>query len=125
MKRTVLLAAVLMFFSAPGWAVRRYDAKGLVLKVDKPHNSLLISCEKIPDYMDAMTMSFAVRDLRQLGGLDAGAMVEFTLVVDQASTYIERIRVHRYESVEQDPLGARRLKLMAGIVNVPLAQQET
>jgi protein SCO1/2 len=123
MKRAVFLAALLIFFSAPGWATRRYEARGLVLEVDQRHDALLVSCEKIPGFMDAMAMSFAVRDRRELGGLDAGTMVDFSIVVEQASSYIEKIHIHRYEGVEQDPLGARRLKLLAEIASTASAQQ--
>ena len=38
-----------------------------------------------------------------------GAIVSFTLVLAKPSAYIEGVRVVRYESVEQDPLTARRL----------------
>jgi protein SCO1 len=124
MKKTVLVGALLLFCSAPGWAARHYDAKGLVLKVDKRHSSLVVSCEKIPGFMEAMAMSFPVRDPKELGGLAAGTMVEFSLVVAGDSSYIEKIHIHRYESVEQDPLGARRLKLMAEFVSGSSAQQE-
>jgi protein SCO1/2 len=39
--------------------------------------------------------------------------VEFRLVVGEKSSYAHQIRVRRYESVEQDPLRARRLKLLS------------
>ena len=38
--------------------------------------------------------------------------MEFVLVVDQKSSHAERIRIVRYQSVEQDPLAASRLKLL-------------
>lgn len=117
MKRTVLLAAAVMFCSAPGWAAKRYEAKGLVVKVDKAHKSLVISCEEIPGYMEAMSMPFEVRKADELDGLNPGTMIEFTLVVSDDSSYVDGIRVHHYEGIEQDPLGARRLRLMAGIAS--------
>jgi protein SCO1 len=115
MKRTWFLMAVL--FLAPGFAcsAQTYSARGLVLKVDRAHSSVLISCERIPDFMEAMVMEFPVPDPGELAGLNVGATVEFTLVVDEQS-YIEKIHVRRYESAEQDPIAAKRLKLMAGIL---------
>jgi protein SCO1/2 len=62
--------------------------------------------------MEAMTMPFDVKDATELTGLVPGALVDFTLVVDKASSYAEGIRIRRYESVEQDPLTARRLSLL-------------
>lgn len=117
MKKALSLWAVLLLFSLPAWATRRYEARGLVLQVDKADGSLLVSCESIPGYMEAMTMSFRVRDPKELAGLNTGMMVEFTLVTEEASSYLEKIRIHRYESAEQDPLSARRLKLVADMLN--------
>jgi protein SCO1/2 len=74
--------------------------------------------------MDAMVMPFAVRDPAELEGLVPGAMIEFTLVVDQDSFHIEGIRVHKYESIEQDPLAARRLKLLTGMADPSSMQPE-
>src|ERR1700733_2314342 len=123
MKPSLLLAAVLLLGSlCPG--AQTYSARGLVLKVDKPENSLLISCEKIPDVMDAMVMTFSVRNPKELEGLAAGTMIEFTLVVNGETAYIEGVRIRQYQSVEQDPLTARRLKLMSGIAGPPGSPQE-
>jgi protein SCO1 len=124
MKRTLRCAALLLLFVAPAWAARRYDAKGLVVKIDKSHNSLVISCERIPGFMDAMVMPFPVRDPKELEGLNVGTMIQFTVVVDKSTSYIESIQVHRYESVEQDPLSARRLKLMASLMDGTSASPE-
>jgi len=116
MKRIGFLVAVLLLAPGFGCAAESYAARGLVLKVDRAHSSVLISCERIPDYMEAMVMSFPVRDPDELTDLNVGVTVEFTLVVEQQSFHIENIRLHRYESVEQDPIAARRLKLMARIL---------
>jgi len=84
----------------------------MVLKVDQPNKIFVISCQSIPGYMDAMVMPFEVRQIRDLDGLAPGMTVDFTLVIDKESTYAERVQIRRYESVEQDPLTARRLKLL-------------
>jgi protein SCO1/2 len=117
MKRTLLCAGLLLLFVVPARAVRRYDGQGLVVKVDKSHNSLVISCDRIAGFMDAMVMPFPVRDPKQLDGLNVGTMIQFTLIVDKSSSYIESIHIRQYQSVEQDPLSARRLKLMASLMD--------
>lgn len=124
MKRTIFLTTALLLSAVHGFAARSYPARGLVLKVDKPHSSLLISCEKIPDFMDAMVMPFAVRDPQELQALAPGTMIEFTLVVDESTSYIENIHVRKYEGVEQDPIAARRLKLMTSIAGAAAAPQQ-
>src|SRR5262249_16549958 len=70
------------------------------------------SCAAIPGYMEAMVMTYSVREEKDLDGLDAGTHVEFTLVVEENASHAEAIHVHRYESLEQEPLRARRLQVL-------------
>jgi protein SCO1 len=109
MNRLCVLAITLITCSS--WATERHSASGMVVKVDNAHNRVVVSCDPIPDYMGAMTMPFTVRDSREITGLIAGKRVEFDLVAESESYYAEHIRIRDYESVEQDPLTARRLKL--------------
>ena len=117
------LASVLLF-TASCWAGEQHAASGMVLKVDAAHKTILLSCDGIPGFMDAMTMPFDVHDAKELATLSPGMMVGFTLVVDGGSSYAEHIQVRPYESVEQDPLTARRLKLLNRIDN-PEASPKT
>jgi protein SCO1/2 len=74
--------------------------------------------------MDAMTMPFEVRQVGELRDLVPGAVVEFTLVVSDTTSYATRIAIRRYQTVEQDPSTARRLatmKRMAGLTTPPVA----
>jgi protein SCO1/2 len=96
-------------------AAERYSVSGMVLKVDAARRTFVASIEKIPGFMEAMTMPFDVKDVKELAGLVPGAIVDFTLVVDKGSSYAEGIRIRRYQSVEQDPLTARRLSLLKQI----------
>jgi len=98
-------------------ASQEYSASGMVLKVDRAHKTLVVSCQSIPGFMDAMTMPFDVREAKELEGLTPGAMVEFALVVDGSSSYAEHVHIQNYESVEQDPLTARRLRLLNHLSN--------
>jgi len=112
MNRGIVLLTLLGLCANAAWAAKTYSVTGLVLKVDKSHQRLVVSCQSIPGYMDAMAMSYAVRDSNELEGLTPGMMVEFTLVVERESAYAERIHVHEYQSAEQDPLTTRRLRLL-------------
>jgi protein SCO1/2 len=100
-------------------AQARYAVRGLVLKVDLASRTVVVSHDSIPGGMPAMTMPFEVRSARELRGLTPGALIAFTLVLDQKSPYVERVRVVRHESVEQDPLTARRLRLLQDITLPP------
>jgi protein SCO1 len=70
-----------------------------------------------------MTMPFEVREAKELEGLTPGTMVDFTLVVDGESSYAEHVQIRAYESVEQDPLTARRLKLLNHLSNPAASKQ--
>jgi len=109
--RPIALCAMLLV-SGLCWAAQQYPATGMVVKVDQAHKTFVVSCESIPGFMSAMIMPFGVRDAKDLNGITPGMMVGFTLVVEKNSTYAEGIQIRRYESVEQDPLTARRLKLL-------------
>ena len=110
MLRSLALGIALALSAAAASA--RYPVTGIVLQVDAPHKTFVASCAAIPGYMEAMSMPFAVRDARDLAGLRPGAAIEFTLVVDARDSHAEGIRPHRFESMEQEPLLARRLELL-------------
>jgi protein SCO1/2 len=91
---------------------REYPVTGMVLGVDRSRNTFTASIQSIPGFMPAMAMPFEVRHKKELDSLSPGAVVEFVLVVNDKSSYAERIRIVRYQSAEQDPLAASRLKLL-------------
>lgn len=107
-----LVLAMLVACATSSWSAQKYSAAGLVLRVDRAHRTILLSCENIPGYMDAMIMPVSVRDPKALAGIAAGEMVDFTLVVEKESSYAENIHIHDFESLEQPSLAARRLKIV-------------
>ena len=120
--RMLLVIAALAAPAAVSGEVR-YPVSGMVLRVDPASRTFVVSHAAIAGFMDAMTMPFEVRDAGMLKGLVPGAIVEFTLLVGHDAAYADRIRVRRYESVEQDPLTARRLAIVkraAGLAAAPL-----
>jgi protein SCO1/2 len=90
---------------------------GLVLAVDAAHQTFIASIDRIPGFMDAMSMPFHVRDAHDLTGVAPGAFVDFTLVVGADASYAESIHVRRTGSLEQDPLIARRLSVMRQVAS--------
>jgi protein SCO1/2 len=117
--RHCVVLAALFLAARSSRAADRYPMRGLVLSVDASHKSFVVSHDSIPNVMGAMTMSFDVREPKDLDGIRPGAIVEFTLVLDRQEAHAEQIRIRRYESVEQDPLTARRLKLLKDIIGSP------
>jgi protein SCO1 len=122
MKRStaVAIALVVLALLLPvswSWAAQQYTVTGLVLKVDRPHGVFVVSCDRIPGYMDAMVMSFSVRKPESLDGVERSAMVVFVLHVKGKSSYADELRVRSFESAEQEPQEAQRLKVLQDIAN--------
>ena len=113
MKHLAMFVALLLASAGFCWAGQQYPVTGIVLSVDQRHKIFVVSCQNIPGYMGAMVMPFEVHETKDLDGLTPGATVDFTLVVEKESNYAEHVQVRHYESVEQDPLTARRLKLLS------------
>jgi len=115
MTRIAALAVLMACWLAPLIAADRYAASGMVLEVDRAGRSFVASTDAIQGVMAAMTMTFHVKDEKELAGVAPGAIIDFTLVVDKTSSVAEGIRVRRYVGLEQDPLAARRLSLLKEI----------
>jgi protein SCO1/2 len=98
------------------WAAERHAAFGVVLEIDRAHLTLRVSCREIPGYMDAMVMDFPVRNGKDLDGLQPGALIDFTLVVEKGSAYAAAIRIHQFQSTDPEPMAARQLNLLEGLV---------
>ena len=110
-----LVTTLLLLSVQPSLVAQDYPVTGMVLKVDRSRNTFTASIQAIPGFMSAMTMPFEVRQKKDLDGLAPGATVEFVLVVNRSSSHAERIRIVRYQSTEQDPLAASRLKLLTQV----------
>jgi protein SCO1/2 len=114
-RATRIAALLLIFFSialASIHAAQRYADTGLVLKVDRAKQIVIVSCDSIPNVMEAMVMPLSVRDQKSLDGLKPGTKIEFMLAADDNTSYADNIRVRAYESMENDPSAARRLRIL-------------
>lgn len=70
-------------------AAQRYPLKGKVVSVDKSKKRAMIDHEPIPNYMEAMTMAFAIRDAEMLNNMGAGDVVTGDLVVENNVSWLE------------------------------------
>jgi protein SCO1 len=98
-----------------GQATEKHSVTGVLLKVDRQHLSMMVSCQSIPGYMDAMVMSFTVREASALDRLQPGETIQFNLVVDGDSAYAEDVQPHPYQNLELDPSQTRRMKILESI----------
>jgi protein SCO1/2 len=113
------LATLVMGFPAGSGVVAdpangqgRYPVTGMVLKVDLPGRRFLVSHDSVLDVMPAMAMWFDLKDPQELRGVTPGAIVEFVLAVGPSSARAEHVKIRQYVNLEQDPLAARRLRLL-------------
>jgi protein SCO1/2 len=116
MRRCVLLLALVGLMAGYTYATQKYAVTGILLRVDRAHQSITVSCQSIPGYMEAMVMSFPVRDPKALDGLVAGIRLEFSLLVDKDSVSAEDVHASQFNSLELDPTQARRLKLLENLM---------
>jgi protein SCO1/2 len=117
MKRAALLAIAMFFLANWCGAAQPHTVTGLVLKVDRSHKSLSVSCDSVPGYMDAMVMTFLVHDPKDLDDVKSGAMIEFTVHSDKKSSFAGNIHMVKFDSAEQEPQAAQRMKLLQNLVS--------
>ncbi|HEX4487609.1 MAG TPA: SCO family protein [Terriglobales bacterium] len=110
--RAFLFALLLV---SPVFAEQSHKVSGLVLKVDQEHRSVTVSCDAVPNYMEAMVMTFQVRTTEDLNEVAVGKHIE--LQVNEKFSYADHVRVVDFESTEQEPQEAQRLKLLQGLAN--------
>ncbi|MEP6471860.1 MAG: copper-binding protein, partial [Acidobacteriota bacterium] len=76
----------------PSASARRFPFRGIVRAVDVEKREVTVEHEAVPDFMDAMTMSFPVHDDPQVFEiLHPGDRLEAKLVVDGQNYWIEQI----------------------------------
>jgi protein SCO1/2 len=109
MKVAAILLSVALLAGSPVLALEEHPAKGLVLKVDVPSRSVVVSCDTIPGYMEAMEMPFAVQDSKTLAALQPGMTVHFTMVERANVLFAENIHAGTAANFEPEPVQAGEL----------------
>ncbi|SPE55468.1 Electron transport protein SCO1/SenC (modular protein) [Verrucomicrobia bacterium] len=71
---------------------REFAVKGVVQAVQLAQQRLVVKHEAIPNYMDAMTMPFNVRDPQALQVLHSGDEIAFRLLVTDSESWIDQVR---------------------------------
>ena len=72
--------------------VLAYQVTGVLREIRANGSQALIKHEKIPGYMEAMTMQFDVRDTNELAGVQAGDQMTFRLLVTDTDAWIDRVK---------------------------------
>jgi protein SCO1/2 len=117
MKRLALFAMYLLLVVAGARGEDGRAARGMVVSVDAAHRSLVISCDAISGYMDAMEMRFAVRSAALLSALRPGVNVQFTMVKRGKVLVAEDVKVVSGENFESEPMEAAGMKALQGALD--------
>lgn len=104
--------------------ITHYRVYGIVLGVDREHNSFIASIREIPGFMSAMTMPFSVRDPQQLASLRQGEIIDFTLAVSKDASWAENIRRHIFVDGDREAQESARLHTLQTFTSPPSATKE-
>jgi protein SCO1/2 len=72
-------------------SAKAYSVRGVVKEVEPAKKSVTVQHEKIPGYMEAMTMPFDVKNTNELRGLQPGDRISFRMMVTTNDGWIEHI----------------------------------
>ena len=96
--RSVLAAALIALFLAtsacrrkPELHAKYYQLKGTVISVDVGHEQIIVNHEAIPGFMEAMTMSYGVKDDAALKQLKPGDRITARVVVTSDDVWLDNI----------------------------------
>jgi protein SCO1/2 len=117
--KTIISICALFLLCTALAPAQEHPAKGLVIEVDRAHHRLMISCDPVPGYMDAMNMPFNVLDAGQLDDLKAGTIVRFT-IVEHGSTPIAK-NIRSVANFEPEPAEAGSLTALRAGTDSPAA----
>jgi protein SCO1/2 len=114
MRRAASIAVLSLLCTALATAQER-TARGLVLEVDRTHHRLVVSCDPIPGYIDAMEMPFRVLDAKELDNLKPGTIVRFTIAEHGSDPSAKDIQP--VANFEPEPAEAGSLTALNSAVN--------
>jgi protein SCO1 len=112
MRRIALAIAILALILPQAQAAEEHPVQGILLEIDPAKNTIVVSCDAIPGYMDAMVMPFTVRDPGTLKTLTPGTTVRFTMVQQNDEEYADHVQTVGVTNFESEPTTAGRLTIL-------------
>ena|ERR1051326_4790911 len=88
-----LPAVVLAACASKAPAPRRYAMQGTVKALDPSSKTATIDAGKIDDWMEAMTMEYAVKPDAEFAKLKVGDRIKATVVVEDVKYYVTDVTV--------------------------------
>ncbi|UWZ84519.1 SCO family protein [Occallatibacter riparius] len=117
MRRIGLGVAISALLIAQARAADEHAVQGILLQVDAAKNTIVVSCDAIPNYMDAMEMPFTVREPDELKRLTPGTTIRFTMVEENGRDYAEHVKTVAVTNYESEPTTAGRLTILHRTLN--------
>ena len=71
---------------------KTFAVTGTIKEIKADGKTVIVRHEKIPGYMEAMTMPFEVHGTNELSGLKAGDQISFRLTVTDSDSWIDQIK---------------------------------
>ena len=95
--RQILILALAALLIGQGISCKQekeqiFFVKGVVQELLPERKKVKIAHENIPNYMSAMTMTFDVKDARELAGLQPGDEVSFRMIVTEKDGWIDQVK---------------------------------
>ena len=105
----VLVLLAILTISCEGR--RSFQVKGVIKEISADRKQAKIEHEKIPGYMEAMTMMFDVKDPKELQGLQPNDQVSFRMIVTQNDGWIDQVKkIGTVAAATNDPSIFRRVR---------------
>lgn len=105
-------------------STKRYPVFGIVLDIDRGHNTFTASIREIPGFMSAMAMPFNVRGPQQLASLRRGEIIDFTLAVGKNASWAENIHKHVFIDGDREAQESARLHTLETLTSPPSTVKE-
>lgn len=131
---SVLAFAFLVAGCAPKDGATRYPLSGKIDALDIFDKELTIAHEDIPGYMPAMTMPFKLRPSagmlaryqeKRIEQLRRGDVITATLAVTATESWVENVRVVRYEAPPEMPVAVPKESKIGGqVIDVLFEDQD-
>lgn len=95
MTRRAILAAALLLAGcgAKPEQGKRYSMQGEVKSLNPADNGAIIAADKIPGFMEAMTMEYPVKPQAEFSKLHVGDKIQATVVVTDDKYYVTDVQV--------------------------------
>jgi protein SCO1 len=106
------LSTLCLVAAIPMRAAGEHTVRGILLEVNPAKRQIVVSCDAIPGYMDAMVMPFSVQEPASLKGLSPGAAVRFKMVESGNEEYAEQLQKVAVTNYEAEPTEAERLTIL-------------